>query len=128
VLTHGDLTFTNVIWDGRQARLVDFESSGTAPIDRELDLLLRFLTSPEAFSPGAAGDSRPLYDPVIGWLRDAYPEMFAHPELVRRLEVYDALWELVQLLNYPPDHPRDTAARLETIVTGRAPWKALIGR
>ena len=54
VLTHGDLTFANVIWDGSQARLVDFESSGAAPIDRELDLLLRFLTSPEAFSPGAA--------------------------------------------------------------------------
>jgi aminoglycoside phosphotransferase (APT) family kinase protein len=128
VLTHGDLTFANVIWHGRQARLVDFESSGAAPIDRELDLLLRFLTSREAFSPGAVSDSRALYDPVIGWLRDAYPEMFAHPDLVRRLEVYDALWELVQLLNYPADHPRDTAGRLETIVTGRAPWRALIGR
>ena len=128
VLTHGDLTFANVIWDGSQARLVDFESSGAAPIDRELDLLLRFVTSPEAFSPGAATDSTALYEPVIGWLRDAYPEMFAHPDLVRRLEVYDALWELVQLLNYPADHPRDTAARLETIVTGRAPWISVIGR
>jgi len=34
VLTHGDLTFTNVIWDGEQARLVDFETSGAAPLDR----------------------------------------------------------------------------------------------
>jgi aminoglycoside phosphotransferase (APT) family kinase protein len=128
VLTHGDLTFANVIWDGCQAHLVDFEGSGAAPIDRELDLLLRFVTSPEAFSPAGATDSTALYEPVIAWLRDAYPDMFAHPELVRRLEVYDALWELVQLLNYPADHPRDTAARLETIVTGRAPWKAVVGR
>jgi aminoglycoside phosphotransferase (APT) family kinase protein len=126
VLTHGDLTFTNVIWDGEQARLVDFETSGATPLDRELDLLLRLLDSPEAVSAGA-GQSRALYDPVMGWLRDAYPELMAHPDLVRRLEVYDALWELVQLLNYPADHPRATAARLEAIVTGRAPWKDLIG-
>jgi hypothetical protein len=29
-------------------------------------------------------------------------------------------------MNYPPDHPRNTAARLETIVTGRAPWKTAL--
>jgi hygromycin-B 7''-O-kinase len=123
VLTHGDATFTNVIWDGTTASLIDFESSGAAPLDRELDLLLRFLGEPEAVSPDAAGGSKALYQPVLGWLRDAYPEMFTHPALVERLEVYDALWELVQLLNYPPDHPRNTVARLEAIVTGHAPWK-----
>ncbi len=127
VLTHGDVTFANVVWDGAQAHVVDFEGSGAAPVDRELDLLLRFLGSPEAVSPSATGQSAALYEPVIGWLRDGYAELLTHPDLVRRLEVYDVLWELVQLLNYPPDHPRNTTARLETIVTGRAPWKALIG-
>jgi len=126
VLTHGDITFTNVIWDGTAASLIDFEASAAAPLDRELDLLLRFLEEPEAVGPGAAGDSKAPYQPVLGWLRDAYPELFAHPTLVERIEVYDALWELVQLLNYPPDHPRNTAARLENLVLGRAPWKAAL--
>ena len=120
VLTHGDLSFANVIWDGDQAALVDFESAGAAPLDRELDVLLRFLAAPEAFSPDSAAGSAALYRPVVGWLRDAYPELFAHPDLSERLEVYDALWELVQLMNYPPDHPRDTAGRLAAIVTGRS--------
>lgn len=120
VLTHGDLSFANVIWDGDQAALVDFESAGAAPLDRELDVLLRFLAAPEAFSPDSAAGPAALYRPVVGWLRDAYPELFAHPELTARLEVYDALWELVQLMNYPPDHPRDTAGRLAAIVSGAA--------
>ena len=126
VLTHGDATFTNVIWDGATASLIDFETSGAAPLDRELDLLLRFIVELEAVSPDAARETKALYQPVIGWLRDAYPEMFAHPALVERLEVYDALWELVQLLNYPPGHPRNTVARLEAIVTGHAPWKTAL--
>jgi aminoglycoside phosphotransferase (APT) family kinase protein len=126
VLTHGDIAFANVVWDGTTASLVDFESASAAPIDRELDVLLRFLDGPDAFSPDGAGAAKALYEPVLGWLRDAYPDMFAHPALAARLEVYDALWELVQLLNYSPDHPRNTVARLEAIVTGGAPWKAAL--
>jgi aminoglycoside phosphotransferase (APT) family kinase protein len=124
VLVHGDIAFGNVIWDGAVVRLVDFEAAGAAPPDRELDVLLRFLDAPETFSPEAG--SRALYEPVIGWLRDAYPEVLAHPALVERLEVYDALWELVQLMNFPADHPRRTVARLEAILSGRAGWKDLI--
>ncbi len=125
VLTHGDVSFANVLWDGKQAALVDFESAGLGPLDRELDLLLRFLSAPGEFSPGAAS-AAPMFTPVLGWLRDAYPELFGHPDLIARLEVYDALWELVQLLNYPPDHPRNTAARLGRILAGDAVWKAAI--
>ncbi|MES2344091.1 MAG: phosphotransferase [Pseudomonadota bacterium] len=126
-LTHGDLAFANVIWDGTRAGLVDFESGGAAPIDRELDVLLRFLGAPEAFSPDAAPGSAAAYAPVLGWLRDAYPELFAHPALADRLAVYGALWELTQLMNYPSDHPRDTAGRLAAILAGRAPWTAALG-
>ncbi len=65
-----------------------------------------------------------MFSPVLPWLRDAYPEMFGHPDLIARLEVYDALWELVQLLNYPADHPRRTTRRLGRILAGDAAWKA----
>lgn len=126
VLTHGDVTFNNVIWDGATASLIDFEAAGAAPLDRELDLVLRFLDEPHFVSPDAIAETKALFQPVLGWLRDACPEMFAHPALVERIEVYDALWELVQLLNYPPDHPRDTARRLQAVVQGRPPWKAAL--
>lgn len=126
VLTHGDLAFANVIWDGERAGLVDFESGGAAPRDRELDVLLRFLGGPEAFSPDAGAAPAAAYAPVIGWLREAYPELFDHPALAERLAVYDALWELTQLMNYPAAHPRDTAGRLAAILAGRAPWKAML--
>ncbi len=126
VLTHGDVTFNNVIWDEATASLIDFESAGAAPLDRERDLVLRFLDKPHFVSPDAAAATKALFKPVLGWLRDAYPKLFTHPTLVERLEVYDALWELVQLLNYPADHPRDTVGRLEALVLGRAPWKAAL--
>ena len=125
VLTHGDVSFANVLWDGEQAALVDFESAGLAPLDRELDLLLRFLCAPREFSPDAAGTA-PMFSPVLPWLRDAYPALFDHPDLIARLEVYDVLWELVQLLNFPPGHPRDTAARLARILAGDAIWKPAV--
>jgi hypothetical protein len=43
----------------------------------------------------------------VGWLGDSYPAIFAHPRLDARLAVYEALWQLVQLLHYPPGsgHP-----------------------
>lgn len=126
VLTHGDLAFANAIWDGGGAGLVDFESAAAAPLDRELDVLLRFLGAPEAFSPEGGQGSAEAYAPVVGWLREAYPELFAHPALMERLAVYDALWEMTQLMNYPADHPRDTAGRLEAILAGRAPWGAAL--
>jgi aminoglycoside phosphotransferase (APT) family kinase protein len=125
VVTHGDASFANVLWDGERAALVDFESCGLAPLDRELDLLLRFLGAPAEFSPeSGARQQAPIFSPVLPWLRDAYPEMFSHPDLLARLEVYDALWELVQLLNYPADNPRRTADRLDRILAGDARWKA----
>ena len=35
-------------------------------------------------------------------LAEGYPALFAHPRLDARLGVYEALWQLVQLLHYPP--------------------------
>jgi aminoglycoside phosphotransferase (APT) family kinase protein len=126
VLTHGDVSFANVLWDGERAALVDFESCALAPLDRELDMLLRCLGAPGEFSPDASTSAAPMFSPALGWLRDACPELFSHPDLIARLEVYDVLWELVQLLNYPPDHPRNSAARLARILAGDAVWKPAI--
>src|SRR5690606_22131923 len=46
-LIHGDLHFENVLWDGYVITAVlDFEFSRGAPIDLELDVLLRFCAFP----------------------------------------------------------------------------------
>jgi hygromycin-B 7''-O-kinase len=105
-LVHSDVHFGNVMWDnGRISALLDFEAARLAPPDLELDTLLRFAREPELFDWPSLPVKLTRHD-LIGfadWLADAYPTLFAHPHLNIRLDVYDALWQLVQLLHFPPD-------------------------
>lgn len=126
VLIHGDISFANVMWDDERAVLIDFETAGAAPRDRELEAFLRFVADPADFFPGRAGDLGGGFMQAPRWLCEAYPELWANPDLIGRLEVYDALWELVQLLNHPANHARGTISRLRAILAGRASWKDLL--
>jgi aminoglycoside phosphotransferase (APT) family kinase protein len=107
-LVHTDAHFGNIMWDGadggRISALLDFEGARPAPPDLELDTLLRFAREPERFDwPTAPVDltRRDLAGFVDG-LADSYPALFGHPRLDARLGVYEALWQLVQLLHFPP--------------------------
>lgn len=105
VLVHGDLHGHNILVTRQPepavSGLLDWEGARTAAPDLELDMLLRWVTTADDFpqTPGAPsqikpGDCLELIDHVaIG-----YPDLFAGPSLNERLEVYDALWHLVQLL------------------------------
>lgn len=93
---HTDLHFRNVIVaDGQITGLIDFEGSRLGPRDVELDMLIRSLTSPEGTPNGRYGD-------VVATFRSVYPALFAHPGLIERLEVYEALWNLVQIHHWQP--------------------------
>lgn len=105
VLVHGDIHGHNVLVDGvvdpTISGVLDWEGARTAAADVELDMLLRWMAAAHDFpeSPGqpcaiAPGGCLGLVDDVAA----AYPELFATPNLRQRLEVYDALWHLVQLL------------------------------
>lgn len=104
-LNHRDLHFDNVLWDGnRIAALLDFESACYAPIDLELDLLLRFCAFPFLY---VAEEYEPLAQPkdyrmVPVWLHQFYPRPFQLPGIRKRLCLYSLAYDLKQLLQFPP--------------------------
>jgi aminoglycoside phosphotransferase (APT) family kinase protein len=103
-LIHGDLTFENVLWDGRHlSAVVDFEWCRGAPADLELDVLLRCCAMPDAHV-GPDHQHRALaedYAQVPRWLADDYPELFSHPRLVERLTLYALSFDVRDALETP---------------------------
>lgn len=122
-LVHCDVHFANLLWHGdRISALLDFEGSRPTTPDFELDTLLRFCREPELY-PMVPGEPSSLtardLAPVPEWVMRAYPELFAHPRLPERLAVNDALWQLTQLLHFPPGSgPPDPWGHLRRLVEG----------
>lgn len=100
-LVHGDLTFENVLWDGRNlSAVIDFEWSRGAPADLDLDVLLRCCALPEdhvapQFKNLTRADD---YADVPTWLTEFYPALFEHPNLAERLILYALSFEVNDLL------------------------------
>jgi len=93
---HTDLHFRNVVVDaGRVTGLVDFEGSRIGRRDAELDMLFRSLATDVQASasrfPGA-----------VTALAAAYPDLLSDTHLLAKLEVYEALWQLVQAHHWHP--------------------------
>lgn len=119
VLVHADLHFRNVLVgdEGESITgLIDFEGSRPAAADIELDMLLRFLRSSRQFGSNESSD----YAGVLTGFHEGYPELFAHPHLEARLEVYEALWHLVQVHHWRPEYVSmpDPAIALRHLLTG----------
>lgn len=115
-LVHCDAHFENLLWhDGHITALLDFEWARRGPRDLELEVLLRWCAYPwllvareedEAFA-------RPeLYADVPAWLREDDPELFEHPRLHERLELYAFAYDVRQLHLFPPAGPPDALPRL----------------
>ena len=107
-LIHGDLHFQNILWDGNHiTALLDLEFARAAPSDLDLDVFLRFCSYPSLFVPiGREHEARREdYDDVPVWLRESYPELFAHPALMDRLRIYSIAFDLKSLLADPPRGP-----------------------
>jgi aminoglycoside phosphotransferase (APT) family kinase protein len=107
-LVHGDLHFQNLLWDGQHVTaLLDLEFARPAPADLDLDVLLRFCAYPALFVPEGreAEARRDDYEEVPGWIRESYPELFAHPELLDRLRLYALAFDVRALLATPPRGP-----------------------
>lgn len=117
VPVHTDLHFGNVLVDdGRISGLVDFEGLRLAPADVELDMVLRSVRWAVADPATRTLD----YEMLPRWLAEAYPDVFAHPRLIERLEVYEALWYVVQL-HWDPEKrgsANDPAALLRALLDG----------
>jgi aminoglycoside phosphotransferase len=127
-LVHGDLTFENILWDGRRVTLLDYEWAHGAPADVDLDILLRCCALP--FLHVAPAYER-LADPrdyrnVPGWLAQAYPVLFEVPRLGARLLLYAISFDMRELLRFPPPVPaRDLSPhhplnRMRQTIDGRS--------
>jgi aminoglycoside phosphotransferase len=104
-LVHGDLTFENILWDGRRiTALLDFEWSRGAPRDVDLDVLLRMCAFPFLHvASDYEKQTRPVdYVDVPRWLADDDPELFGAPRLFDRLVMYAIAYDVRDLLAFPP--------------------------
>ncbi len=114
VLTHGDASPGNVVMhEGRIQAMLDFEWARLGPPDLELVPLLVWgerLGQPER---------RP---PLLAWAREAYPALFAAPDLDQRLWLYQLAYTVRGIVVWPPDREeaaldsRHPARRLRTLV------------
>lgn len=113
---HTDLHFRNVLVDGDHiSGVIDFEGFRLGPADTELDMFLRSIR----WALPTPGEASLDYEMVPRWFSGAYPALFGHPRLIERLEVYEALWHLVQLHWHPAGEPGDPVADLDLLLKGR---------
>lgn len=115
VLLHGDFYLGNVLaHEGRVSALLDFEFARMGPRDVELVSVVRALDMETRL-----GIPRP---PLLGWLTEDYPELFAAPDLAERMWRYAIAYTIRQIVFWPPDraendgldqgHPVRTLRRL----------------
>lgn len=112
---HTDVHLRNILTSGSSITgLIDFEGSRIGAIDRELDQLVRFMLNSEV-------PMETDYAPFIAGIRDTYPALLGHPDLIARLEIYESQWHLVQLHHWHPGATwtNDPALGLEAIVDGQ---------
>lgn len=124
VLIHSDPHFNNLLWDGENLTLIDFEVATRAPRDREIQTLIDYCwrnpsmvyaqdTPPRDRRVGRADVTYVLDD-----VRSVYPELFEVPNLRQRLEVYDVMTQLHQLQHFAPGSDYDPRPALERALNG----------
>jgi aminoglycoside phosphotransferase (APT) family kinase protein len=100
---HGDAHLANALWkDGRLTALLDFEWVRLGPPDLEIEPYLR---------ADAAGLTDTELREALGWLAESYPAMFAVPDLVRRLWLYQLANAVRELFLARPGQPPDDGAQ-----------------
>jgi aminoglycoside phosphotransferase (APT) family kinase protein len=100
VLLHGDFYLSNVLAHGGQVSgLIDLEFCRTGPPDLELISVVRALDMETR-----AGVPRP---PLLAWLAQDYPGLFAAADLDNRLWAYAIAYTIRHVIFWPPDRPED---------------------
>lgn len=101
---YSDLHFDNLLVD-REGRmwLIDYEMMEAAPKDYLLDVWHRMLVHPFTYASEEDHEyTKPEdYARITEWLREEEPELFAHPALQKRVNIYSLLYELDLLTEYP---------------------------
>ena len=103
VLIHNDLHFDNVFYNNGKIKLIDFERSMYAPKDFELDILYRMIRKPWKFASEENEQYTDLkdYSNIMKYVEKYYPELINTPNLYKRLAIYDMVYFMKQLTEYP---------------------------
>jgi aminoglycoside phosphotransferase (APT) family kinase protein len=117
-VVHADLHLANILWDGSGiAAVLDFEWVRLAPPDLDLNELVRAVESNRTLRVEAAEAE------IVRGLRSTYPDLFAHPQLAERLQLYAVTSCLREVTGWPltkpeaelnPEHPIRQLRRLVT--------------
>ena len=103
VLVHNDLHFDNILYKNGNIKLIDFERSIYAPKDFELDILYRMIRKPWKFANEENEQYTKLsdYENIMSYVEKYYPKIMKTPNLYKRLAIYDLVYFMKQLIEYP---------------------------
>ncbi len=104
VMAHGDFNFNQVMWqDGRVTALLDVEMSHAEAGDWDVGPFLGFCRDPvRSVAEAHEAFTRPEdYRDAPAWLREAYPDLFAHPDLRDRLAWQELVFRGPEVLASP---------------------------
>jgi hygromycin-B 7''-O-kinase len=115
-MAHGDFGFNQALWhQGHITALLDLEMSHAEAPDWDLAPFLEFCQDPVRAVPEhlEAVSKAEDYREAPGWLREAYPEMFAYPRLRDRLALYALVFRFAELADQPSRYEEILAAAFD---------------
>lgn len=103
VLIHNDLHFDNIIYNEGKIKLIDFERSMYASKDFELDIIYRMIRKPWKFASEETEKFTDLkdYENIMKYIEKYYFDLVNKAALYKRLAIYDIIYFMRQLSEYP---------------------------
>jgi len=91
VFIHNDLHFDNIFYKDGKIKIIDFESSRYAPVDKELEIIFRM--SKKAYKYMNEKNEKyynsKYYHSLLSYFEKYYPEAFDVSHLAKRMAIYD---------------------------------------
>ena len=103
VLVHNDLHFDNIFINNGKIKVIDFERSKYAPRDYELAIFYRMVRQPWKFASEETEDYTDIkdYENIMSYVSKYYKELMDTPNLYKRLAIYDIVYFLKDIIDYP---------------------------
>lgn len=105
VLIHNELHFDNILYYNGDIKIIDFERSIYAPVDKELDVFLRMCNNPKQYASKEVESFIHNEDfmEIKQLMKEYYPSMFDAHNFNERLLIYDMRDAFELLMNYPEE-------------------------
>lgn len=119
-LVYWDAHFDNIlVKNDKIVGILDFERVDFASIDFALDIARRMVLYPKKYmaKKWEKFARKKDYARLLVWMEEFYPELFAFPELTKRLALYSLEHDLATLIDYPSS--RETKAMINKIIEGK---------